>query len=293
MADTLCIYHIADFDGKGSAAIAKSIYPDCELVGHNHTYKIPLNKIKQYYGKRIIVCDITMPIEVMNEMNENAELIWIDHHISNINKYEEWLKAGKIKEIKGSRDINHAAIKLSWQYFYPNKPIPKAIELFALYDIYQLINDDILSFEYAMRAHGTCMPDDKLWTEIINGTFDVEEKIIEGEHMKKFINFDNIKTLRAIGFDSEFEGYKCLCANQGFKSSSLFESKFGKNEYDFFCSFYMLDDNTWRLGFYTDRDDVDCAKLAQIFGGGGHRKAAGTPSVKELPEFLTNPKGKK
>lgn len=292
MADTLCIYHVADFDGKGSAAIVRSIYPDCELLGHNHTYKIPLNKIKKYYGKRIIICDISMPMDVMNEINENAELIWNDHHISTISVYEEWLKQGKIKEIKGNRNVENAAIKLNWQYFYPNKPIPKAVELFALYDVYQLINDDIMPFEYAMRAHGTCMPNDDMWKEIIDGTFDVEEKIEEGRHIKKFIDFDNIKTLKSIAFESEFEGYKCLCANQGFRSSTLFESKLNDNEYDFFCSFYMLDDNTWKLGFYTAKDNVDCSKLAGIFGGGGHKKASGTPSIPVLPEFLTNPKKK-
>ena len=292
MADTLCIFHVADFDGKGSAAIVKSIYPDCELLGHNHTYKIPEKKIKSYYGKRIIICDISLPMDLMNEINKNAELIWNDHHVSSISIYEEYLKDGKIKEIKGNRNTENAAIKLNWQYFYPDKPIPRAIELFALYDVYQLINDDIMPFEYAMRAHGSCMPDDEIWTSIINGTFDVDAKISEGRAIKKFVDFDNIKTLRSIAFESEFNGYKCLCANQGFRSSQLFESVFEENKYDFFCSFYMLDDNTWKLGFYTNKDNVDCSKIASMFGGGGHRKASGTPSVKKLPEFLTNPKGK-
>lgn len=28
----LCIYHIADNDGKGSAAVVRSVYPDTEFL---------------------------------------------------------------------------------------------------------------------------------------------------------------------------------------------------------------------------------------------------------------------
>ena len=36
----LCIYHIADHDGKGSAAIVKSKFPETELMGLNHDMDI-------------------------------------------------------------------------------------------------------------------------------------------------------------------------------------------------------------------------------------------------------------
>ena len=45
----LCIYHIADHDGKGSAAIVKSKFPETELMGLNHDMDIPYDEI--IYGK--------------------------------------------------------------------------------------------------------------------------------------------------------------------------------------------------------------------------------------------------
>ena len=45
----LCIYHIADHDGKGSAAIVKSVYPETELLGLNHDMEIPYDEILKHY----------------------------------------------------------------------------------------------------------------------------------------------------------------------------------------------------------------------------------------------------
>ena len=44
--------------------------------------------------------------------------------------------------------------------------------------------------------------------------------------------------------------------------------------------------NSWNLSFYTDKDHVDVSKIAASLGGGGHMRAAGASSLKELPEFL-------
>lgn len=42
----LCVYHIADHDGKGSAAVVRSVYPETEFLGINHDMKIPYEEIE-------------------------------------------------------------------------------------------------------------------------------------------------------------------------------------------------------------------------------------------------------
>ena len=44
----LCIYHIADHDGKGSAAIVKSVYPDIEFLPFNHDMQVPYDVIEKH-----------------------------------------------------------------------------------------------------------------------------------------------------------------------------------------------------------------------------------------------------
>jgi nanoRNase/pAp phosphatase (c-di-AMP/oligoRNAs hydrolase) len=55
-------------------------------------------------------------------------------------------------------------------------------------------------------------------------------------------------------------------------------------------NFFMSKRNLWNITFYTYKQDVDVSKIAAEFGGGGHAKAAGASSLKELPDFLKNGK---
>jgi oligoribonuclease NrnB/cAMP/cGMP phosphodiesterase (DHH superfamily) len=54
-------------------------------------------------------------------------------------------------------------------------------------------------------------------------------------------------------------------------------------EIDFVAMIYM----SGTVSYRTVKDDIDIGKdVAKLFGGGGHAKAAGASSLKELPEFL-------
>ena len=106
----LCIYHIADHDGKGSGAVVKSVYPEIELMGLNHDMEIPYEEIARH--DKIVVCDFALPVDFMFELSETKDFTWIDHHASVIDKYEEELAKGR-KPIKGLRKVGQAAIELS------------------------------------------------------------------------------------------------------------------------------------------------------------------------------------
>ena len=128
----LCIYHIADHDGKGAAAIVGRKFKDVEFLGLNHDMAVPDEAIARH--DKIVICDISLPLDVMFELNETKDLTWIDHHISVIENYEKRVKEGA-KEIKGLRRSGTAAIMLTWEYFFPDEPVPEGVKLLALNDI--------------------------------------------------------------------------------------------------------------------------------------------------------------
>ncbi len=84
----LCIYHIADHDGKGSAAIVKSVYPEIEFLGLNHDMETPREVINKH--DKIIICDYCLPMDYMYELNQTKDLTWIDHHISAMTEYSSY-----------------------------------------------------------------------------------------------------------------------------------------------------------------------------------------------------------
>lgn len=279
----LCIYHIADHDGKGSGAVVKGVYPEIELMGLNHDMEIPYEEIARH--DKIVVCDFALPVDFMFELSETKDFTWIDHHASVIDKYEEELAKGR-KPIKGLRRVGQAAIELSWIYYYPDRPVPLGIELLAKNDLFDLRDPRVRPFEFAMQSFGVNSPDDKIWTDLFENRLDIDEMVEEGERILGWINVRNYRLVRSMAFESEIDGLKCICANMPQGYSSFYDSLENRDSYDVMINFYMNRKRKWNLSFYSSKLGVDVSRLAAKFGGGGHRGAAGASSLDELPDFL-------
>ncbi len=284
----LCIYHIADHDGKGSAAIVKSKFPETELMGLNHDMEIPYEEIEKH--DKIVICDIALPVKYMFELNKKIDLTWIDHHISVINEYEELMKSGEYEPIKGKRETGTAALVLTWQYFYPNKELPEGLRLLGLNDIYDLRDRRVRPFEYAVQTFGVNRPTDKIWTQLINNEVNIKEMVEKGNAILSWVRHRNYRLVRGMAFESEYKGLRCICSNMAQGQSEFFDSLENNRDFDFMVNFFMNKKNRWNLTFYTYKNDVDVSKIAAEFGGGGHAKAAGASSLEKLPDFLLNGK---
>lgn len=279
----LCIYHIADHDGKGSAAIVKNLFPKAELMGLNHDMETPYEDIRKH--DKIVVCDIALPLDFMFELNETKDFTWIDHHISVISEYEEALKQGK-KPLPGLRRVGTAAICLTWEYFHPEEEMPEGIRLIGLNDIFDLRDKRVRPFEYAVQSMGVNRPQDEVWKRIINNQLNIASTVEKGEAILSWIKARNYRLARSLAFESSFMGYRCICANMPQGYSEFFDSLLDRTQYDVMINFYMNKKNAWNLSFYTEKDNIDVSKIAATFGGGGHQKAAGASAMKTLPEFL-------
>ena len=279
----LCIYHIADHDGKASGAIVKSVYPQISLLGLNNDMRIPREEIERH--ELVVVCDFALPVAYMFELSRKIDFVWIDHHASVINEYEALLAAGE-KPIKGLRRIGTAASVLAWEYFYPGQKLPEGLELLGKHDVFDLRDPRVQPFEYAMQAHGQNMPDDAVWPELFAGRIDIDKMVDEGRRILDWINIRNYRLVRSMAFETEIDGLKCICANMPQGRSSFFDTYDNIAAYDVMINFYMNKDRRWNLSFYSARENVDVSKIAARFGGGGHKGAAGASALESLPDFI-------
>ena len=279
----LCIYHIADHDGKGSGAVVKSVYHDVDFLGLNHDMDIPYEKINDY--DKIVVCDFALPVDYMFELSKNKDFVWIDHHVSVIEEYEKKLAQG-MPPIKGLRKVGTAAMELCWQYFYPQKNVPLGVKLLAKNDLFDLSDERVRPFEYAMQSMGVNAPGDEIWQKLFAEEIDIDKMVENGKRILDWINVRNYRLVRGMAFESEIDGLKCICANMPQGYSSFFDSVPERDKYDVMINFYMNKKRKWNLSFYSSKKDVDVSKLAAKFGGGGHKGAAGASALDELPEFL-------
>lgn len=279
----LCLYHLVDHDGKGSAGIVNNIYPSVEFYGYNHDMTPPYHLLEKHHD--IIICDISLPMDLMFELNKTKNLIWIDHHISVITEYEEGIIMGE-KQIKGLRRVGTAAIELTWEYFHPNKPVPTGIKLLALNDIFDLRDSRVRPFEYAIQSLGINRPTEQIWTDLINEKIDIDKTVEKGCAILSWIKIRNYRMAHGMVFESSFNGMSCICANMPQGYSEFFDTVPDLHKYDFMVNFYMGKDNLWKMTMYSAKEDVDVSKIVALFGGGGHKGAAGASGMSELPDFL-------
>lgn len=280
----LCVYHAADHDGKGSAAIVKYLHKDCELLGYNYDQEIPYEEIEKH--DEVVICDISFPMEYMFKLHNEKNLTWIDHHASAIAAYDEYLKTAGGLGIKGLRSIEFAAIELTWKYYFPDKPTPEGIRLLALNDLFDLKDKRVRPFEYAIQSLGVNRPYERVWKELIEDTIDVELMVEKGAAIISYIKNRDYRLARNMAFEGKYQNLRFIAANMAQAGSDFFESLDNIKKYDFMVSFSLNKRNKWNLSFRTTKDNIDVSEIAKSLGGGGHKKASGASGLDELPIWL-------
>lgn len=282
----LCIYHSADHDGKGSAAIVKYAHKDCELLGFNYDGEIPYSEIDKH--EDIVICDVSFPMEYMFKLHNTKNLIWIDHHASAIEAYENYLKQAGGFGIKGLRSVGTAAIELTWNYFFPNQEVPIGVKLLALNDLFDLRDKRVRPFEYAFQSLGVNRPYEHVWKDLFENKIDIPLMVEKGKAILSYIKHRDYRLVRNMAFEGKYKNLRFIAVNMPQAGSDFFESLDNINNYDFMISFSLNKRSKWNLSFRTTKENVDVSEIASSLGGGGHKKASGTSGLDTLPDFLVN-----
>lgn len=263
-----CFYHSADLDGHCSGAIVKLKYPDCEMIGINHGEVFPWETIE--VDEDIFIVDFSLPVEDMLTINELAKLHWIDHHKTAIDATNK-----KYFSPRGGKLLNNdfAACELTWKYLNKEKDMPLAVYLLGRYDIWKHDEDSrALPFQYALRAKNTIPDKVSFWKNLL-AKREVDDLVKEGKLILEYQSKQN-KILCNNSFESTINGYKAICINDVLGNSITFESVYNPEIHQLMIKFYLAN-KKWNVSLYSTHDDINCGKLAQKFGGGGHRQAAG------------------
>jgi oligoribonuclease NrnB/cAMP/cGMP phosphodiesterase (DHH superfamily) len=282
-----CFYHSADLDGHCSGALVKNAFPDinCELIPFNYGDEFPWDGIA---NQVVFMVDCSLNIESMVALNAICELHWVDHHKTIIDDAE---KADV--QIQGIREVGRAGCELVWEYLFSGanneKPMPKSVYYLGRYDVWDHSNNpDTLPFQYGMRLHETHpnVPDNmRLWEELFKDNRLIREIVKAGRTVVQYEIIQNKKKCASMAFESMLltpgAAFDAICCNLGMVNSQLFDSIWDETKYDMMVA-YCRRRGVWNVSLYTTRDDIDCGKVAQGFGGGGHAKAAGF-SCDELP----------
>ena len=203
------------------------------------------------------------------------KLVWIDHHKTAMEKFPDLWNSNNIP---GIRSIEKAACVLTWEYTHPEKISPPAAVAY-------IGDKDMWRFEYvetrAFSAGFSLMvktPDNTLWDTLLGPEYEdtVNKMVSLGELLLEAQNYKLQKAFDR-GVDFIFHNWRARLVNTTGSISELGEFIYRKPEYDIAVMWQAIEDMVV-FSLRSDSgnpDSPDCAEIAQQYGGGGHRNAAG------------------
>jgi oligoribonuclease NrnB/cAMP/cGMP phosphodiesterase (DHH superfamily) len=266
--NTLCLHH-NDADGRACGAIIRrALGKDVVLYEMDYGESAPLDLI--VVADHILIVDFSLPKTEMEQLAAYHQLTWIDHHKSAIDEMD-----GTADGWAGVRDTSEAACVLTWRYFFPQQPLPKAVRLIGDRDIWRWAEAETGAFNEGLYQHYTRPDNDSLWNPLLDDDPEEVSRIIETGGALRDARMREIRRATArYGFVVTFEGYRTLVINlrgsgdlgahirnMGYQMAYCYVDKVSDSQLMTFVSLYS--------------DEIDVSPIAQKFGGGGHAGAAG------------------
>ncbi|MBU5331711.1 hypothetical protein KQI61_05840 [Anaerocolumna aminovalerica] len=275
-----CFYH-NDLDGRCAGSIVAQYsgnYNKEDFFEVDYVMELPVDKIKD--GEEVWFVDYSFKENTKHVLTDlldrGCDVIWIDHHNSSINLVSN---DERLNQIYGIRKEGISGAALTYMYCY-NKDyydVPYYIKLVSDYDCWQYkYEPDTTYFKLGVESEKFDALD-PIWTCFSDENGVLTSLIDMGKVIKNFIDQDNTYYREHFAYESEIAGHKCLVVNKK-TNSWVFGDKY--NEYPL-VMIWVYDGRNYVYSIFSNNKDVDCSKIAENYGGGGHKSAAGFNS-KEL-----------
>ncbi|MFC1996666.1 hypothetical protein ACFLXI_03540 [Chloroflexota bacterium] len=264
----LCLHH-NDADGRACGAIVRrALGKDVNLYEMDYGDSLPLDLI--VVADHIILVDFSLPKEEMEKLAIYHQFTWIDHHKSAVEEMD-----GTANSWAGVRDTSEAACVLSWRYFFPDQPVPKAITLIGDRDIWRWAEEETGAFNEGLYQHFTRPSNDELWVPLLNDDPERLVNLIETGGIIREARLREIRRATArYSFSVTFEGYRTLVIN--LRGSGDLGEKIRMMGYQIgYCYVDKVSEGQLMTYVTLYSDQIDVSFIAQKFGGGGHAGAAG------------------
>ena len=282
------IFYHNDLDGKCAAAILYNKMgrnlPKENMVSYNYG-EFPLDIIMQ--DENIFIVDLSFSISTEHVLDailaKTKNVVWIDHHEATFDLLE---KRPDFNKIIGIRRNDASGAMLTWEYCYENISAPKAVAHVDDYDRWVYDLKYTAEFKYAIGTEYT-VPWADIWQTLLGKGPAATDYLLKlyraGESILAYLKND-WKSQARNAYESVYKdldtgkNIRCLVLN-GRGNSNLFGDLI--NDYPFVV-LWSYNGEDYVYSFYSNKEDINCNKIANQFGGGGHKGAAGCRSKKLL-----------
>jgi len=231
-------------------------------------------------NKKIYFIDAIFSEAAVRQFMKDNYVVIIDHHKSRKNF---------IREADAfSYDIQHSACVLAWHYFFPKARLPKILKYIEDMDLWRFKLPKTREIMAVIDSHSHNFRKWNLIANRLESAWERREFVKEGaaiaRYEDKIINALLVSNIQLI----EFAGKQVFALNTPVLHSYA-GHQMAKQRPPFGVTWYRKG-RVWKVSLRSvGRFDV--SKIAEQYGGGGHRNAAGftVPGHKKLPwRFLKN-----
>jgi hypothetical protein len=276
----VCYYHAGCPDGFGAAwAVWRAWGYRGRFVPRGHD---DAGDAASHQGDLVVFVDIAPRPRLAIELGEFAEqLVVLDHHLSAREIFEEDARLVPSLLARGHHvhfDLAHSGAVLAWQHFHPDEPVPALLSYVEDQDLW---NWKLPESEAVNAAIGSYPREFETWDELAHRPW--EELAAEGAPIVRAQRVEVGRTLRFAhpirigGLDLEAVNALQYRSHVGHELAK--RARYGHA----IGVVYRVVQERVDVSIYSI-GELDVSRIAERFGGGGHRNASGF-SV-PLPEWL-------
>lgn len=268
----LVIYHANCMDGFAAAWAAWT------KLGDKDTAYIACNygdfPALQHYYDAIYIVDFSFSRELLVELCKSATtVVVLDHHKTAQEALSDWKDAPDCCHIYF--DMTRSGAMMAWDHFRQLDDVPALISYVQDRDLWQ----KRLPHSEAISAFISTLPHNfDSWTaasHLIRNRFNEAKNIGEAVLRKHQQTVgDIVKLARPIKFHHAGEGVSGLAANCTGHFASDVGDELCKLSGTFGAPYFSGPDGSVKWSLRSE-GDFDVAAIAKLFGGGGHKNAAG------------------
>lgn len=265
---TLCIYHGNCADGFTAAWAVRKALGASNVEFFPGVYQNPPPDVS---GKDVILVDFSYKRATIEAMADVASSVLIlDHHKSAINDLAGIDDRPNVKVVF---DIERSGAMIAWQYFNASTAIPRLVRYVQDRDLWLFKMDRSREFSANLFSHSYNF---HTWDRIAK---DIEDDgglamfimagvAIERKHHKDVEELVNVAKRRMV-----IGGHDVPVANLPYTLSSDAGHLMGDGEP--FAACYMDGPEGRTFSLRSSPDGLDVSEIAKLYGGGGHKHAAG------------------
>ena len=260
----IVLYHAECPDGFAAAWVAHKKFGDLAEylpVFHNNTAILD-----NFAGTQVYLLDITYDMATMKQLIARNEVTVLDHHQM------------RKKEVESAQrhafSLDKSGAGLAWEHFFSGQSLPYLLGLIQEEDLWKFKSENVKEILAAVSIYPGAYTDFAVFDKLVNdlevpairNTFAAEGKIVV-RHRDKLIA-DMVKRANPIIFD----GMDILAINASMLVSEIGNTVASAHQPPVALIWSV---RRGRIAISLRSDGtIDVAKIAQKYGGGGHKAAA-------------------